>query len=233
MGVSQNAVVAAKLLPKDAAGLEQILDDMLCGPMIDPQEIPPQFEAVRDADEEILWVGRPHLLPFLLQGAMFLVVGMAWGAMDYFGFIKNGFTKDTFSMIFIAVHLFPLWGSILNMIRLALVHQNTAYAITSKRVMFRTGFWGIDFKGIDYDQIKEFEINVNPIENLLGVGTLTAFSGATNEGKKVSNRFVGIPKPYEVFKMVKKVSVDIKTDWNYPNAKRPAINPGYNTSYKR
>lgn len=193
------------------------------------QAIPVQFEAVRDADEEILWVGRPHLVPFLLQGVPFLVIGSAWGAMDYFGFIsKAGFEFDVFNIIFFALHLFPFWGSILNMFRLILVHQNTAYAITNKRLMFRTGFWGIDFKGMDYDRIREFEIKVNPVEKMLGVGSLSADSGEKN----VSNRFVGIPEPYEVFKIAKRVSVDVKTDWNYPNAQRPPNNPGYNTRYK-
>jgi hypothetical protein len=37
----------------------------------------------------------------------------------------------------------------------------------------------------------------------------------------------------EVFKMVKQTSVDIKTDYNYPNALRPETNPGYKTKYDR
>ena len=33
--------------------------------------------------------------------------------------------------------------------------------------------------------------------------------------------------------MVKQTSVNIKTDFNYPNALRPDTNPGYKTKYDR
>jgi hypothetical protein len=40
-----------------------------------------------------------------------------------------------------------------------------------------------------------------------------------------------ISDPYEVFKRVKHMSLDIQTDIAYPNALRPDENPGYNTEY--
>jgi hypothetical protein len=48
---------------------------------------------------------------------------------------------------------------------------------------------------------------------------------------KVYDRWEAIPNPYDVFKQLKKTAVDIKTDFNYPNAFRPEKNPGYNTKY--
>ena len=48
--------------------------------------------------------------------------------------------------------------------------------------MLKSGFWGIDFKAIDYDQILDLEVS------------------------------------YDVFKRIKEVSVNVKTDWNYPNS---------------
>ena len=47
------------------------------------------------------------------------------------------------------------------------------------------------------------------------------------------DKFIGIDEPYAVFKRIKEVSVDIKTDWNYPNAMRPGVNPGYPTRYQK
>lgn len=52
----------------------------------------PQFEAVRDSDEEILWVGKPAFIPFILSGIPFLIIGLIWGVLDigFFGaFAKN------------------------------------------------------------------------------------------------------------------------------------------------
>ena len=199
------------------------------------------FEAVRDRDEQIFWTGKPAFLPFILRGVPFLLLGCLWGTMDYFGFIgpllrgegraPKGFMG--FAVPFFFLHLFPLWLGILNMARLFLVYGNTRYAYTNKRLMMRSGFWGIDFKTIDYDKIQEMEVDVDPIEKMLGVGTIQAFSGnTTSRGTRLYDEFVAIPTPYEVFKNIKEISVNIKTDWNYPNALRPGENPGYRTQYK-
>ena len=198
-------------------------------------DLPPQFEAVKDSDEEVLWLGKPHRTAFILRGVPFLCIGLIWGAIDYFGFIRNMDKKMAgFAIPFFLLHLFPFWGSILNMIRLFLVHSNTCYAFTNKRLMMRSGFWGIDFKAIDYDKISDIEVNVNPIENMLGVGTIQAFSGrTTDKGGRIYDKFIGIQNPYEVFKAIKETATDIKTDWNFPNALRPETNPGYQTKYQK
>ena len=202
--------------------------------MFTDANIPPAFQAVRDKDERILWVGTPARLPFLVSGVPFLVLGLLWGAIDYFGFIRNmkGIPLG-FAIPFFALHLFPFWGSILNMLRLYLVVDNTCYAVTSRRLMMRSGFWGTDFKAIDFDKIADLEVNVNPIENAYGVGSIRAFSGqTTSKGTRIFDRFVAIANPYEVFKLIKEASTDVKTDYSYPNALRPPTNPGYPTQYK-
>ena len=45
--------------------------------------------------------------------------------------------------------------------------------------------------------------------------------------------FLGVANPYEVFKQIKEAAINVKTDWSYPNALRPAVNPGYHTRYKQ
>lgn len=197
--------------------------------------LPREFAAVMDLDEEIFWSGSPDFTAFIIRGIPLLIFGLLWGAMDYFGFIRHMRGDQIgFAIPFFAIHLFPLWLGILGLIHLFLVHGNTCYAITNKRLMMRSGFWGTDFKSLDYDQIVEIDVTVNPVENSLGVGTIQAFSGNTSsKGTRIYDYLVGIKNPYEVFKMIKEISVDIKTDWNYPNALRPEINPGYQTSYSR
>ena len=199
--------------------------------------LPPEFDAVKDNDETIYWTGQPKFVPFLAKGIPFLIIGLLWGAFDLF-FLMNMMSiggGQPFIWIFMLLHLFPFYGSILNMFRLALVHQNTFYAITSKRLMLRTGFFGIDFKAVDYDKIQNLEVNVGPLEKLFNVGTIRAFTGeyahTKNGTRPLFNEFIAIDEPYEVFKKIKQVSLDIKTDWNYPNQLRPEENPGYNSKY--
>jgi hypothetical protein len=201
--------------------------------MIVQSQLPKQFLAVKDDDESFIWIGEPKFLPFVCTGIPFLIFGLIWGAFDYFGFIRNMPDKMAgFAIPFFALHLFPFWGSILNIFRLFLVHKNTFYAITNKRVMMRSGFWGIDFNAIDYDKISDIQVTVNPLENMLGVGTLRFSAGkVSSKGNPLTEDFIAIENPYEVFKKVKTVSVDVKTDWNYPNKLRPEGNPGYKTKY--
>jgi PH (Pleckstrin Homology) domain-containing protein len=204
--------------------------------MLTDASLPQAFQAVRDKDEKFLWVGMPARVPFLVSGIPFLVLGCIWGSIDYFGFIRHmggphGIPLG-FAIPFFALHLFPFWGSILNMVRLTLVVGNTYYAVTSRRLMFRSGFWGTDFKSIDFDQIVDLEVNVNPIENGYGVGSIRVVTaGLTSRGRPIFESFVGISNPYEVFKKIKEAAVDVKTDWSYPNALRPTTNPGYQTKY--
>ena len=47
-----------------------------------------------------------------------------------------------------------------------------------------------------------------------------------------ANRFISIEDPYGVYKLLKKVSLDVTTDQAFPNAYRPKENTGYNTEYK-
>lgn len=201
------------------------------GPMAILKNIPQQFSEVKDTDEEFLWTGAPEFLPFFCMGLPFLVFGLLWGTIDYFGFIRNMEPgQSSFFTLFMAWHLFPLWGSILNLFRLILVYDNTFYAITNKRVMTRSGFWGTDFNAIDYDKITDVQVTVNPLENMIGVGSVT-FSSGKFDSDPLKRSFIGVAEPYEVFKKVKTVSVDVKTDWNYPNKLRPDENPGYRTKY--
>jgi hypothetical protein len=87
--------------------------------------LPPQFGAVLDQNEKILWVGNPTLIPFLLSGVPFLIIGLIWGSFDYFGFIRHmghGAGPEMGFMIpFFALHLLPFWLGVGNMVRLCLV----------------------------------------------------------------------------------------------------------------
>jgi hypothetical protein len=141
------------------------------------------------------------------------------------------------NFLFYLFGLIPLLKGLYDILERVLSYSNTAYAYSDKRVMMRTGFIGTDFKIIDYDKISDVEVSVNVVERMYNVGTIRFFSGRTktdeNNTTKLYDCWHSIENPYEVFKLVKQVSIDIKTDISYPNALRPETNPGYNTSYQR
>lgn len=196
----------------------------------------PEFDSVKDDDEDILWTDRPKFIPYAITGlgfgvGVFIFVGIYYAMTRN---IKNeGGAIVHFSVLFA---LIPIALFLFSFLKKIFSYSNTSYAFTNKRVMVRTGFLGTDFKIIDYDKISDIEVTVNFIERTFNVGTIKFFSGRTelNDGitTKLYDRWEAIANPYEVFKQLKKVSVDIKTDFNYPNALRPGTNPGYGTKYK-
>jgi membrane protein YdbS with pleckstrin-like domain len=196
----------------------------------------PEFESVKDDDERILWTDKPKFIPYAITGLGLGLTGVIFITVYYF-LTKNVKNDDGtvggFNYLFAAI---LVGGFVWEIGKKLFSYSNTSYAYTNKRVMMRTGFIGTDFKSIDYDKISDIEVTVNFVERMFNVGTVRFFSGRTqtDDGTttKLYDRWEAIPNPYVVFKQVKKVSVDIKTDFNYPNALRPETNPGYNTNYK-
>lgn len=195
----------------------------------------PEFDSVKDDDEDILWTGKPKFIPYAVT-ALGLGIGVFIFVGVYYTMTKNIRNEDgttgNFSIWFVAI---PIAIFLLSFLSKIFSYSNTSYAFTNKRVMVRTGFIGTDFKIIDYDKISDIQVTVNFVERAFNVGTVRFFSGRTesNDGitSKFYDRWEAIDNPYEVFKQLKKVSVDIKTDFNYPNALRPGANPGYGTKY--
>jgi hypothetical protein len=198
----------------------------------------PQFDSVKDNDEEILWTGKPKFIPYIFSGlgsGLFtLAFGIIWLLVNFN--IKPDKTEGSFQYFWL-FGLIPLLQGLYVFLNRLLSFSNTAYGYSNKRVMMRTGFIGTDFKTIDYDKISDIEVTVNIIERMYNVGSIRFFSGRTKTDEGNTNKlydvWYAIEKPYEVFKMVKQTSVDIKTDFNYPNALRPDTNPGYKTKYNK
>lgn len=198
----------------------------------------PDFGSVTEPGEKILWQGKPVFWPFVLHSIPLLAFGLVWGGFDL-GLLTSASSHAARSsgsvpmIIFLILHSTPAWGSILYCAYLVLVHDNTLYAYSNRRMLMRGGVFATSFKSIDYDRILELDVTVGLIDRLFDVGTVRAFSGSTtSKGARIYDRFVSIPDPYGVYRAIKGVEVDIKTDWNYPNALRPATNPGYTTDYK-
>jgi hypothetical protein len=196
----------------------------------------PEFDSIKDRDEEIYWTEKPKLVPYLFSGTFAALFTIAFGVV-WLLIARSSVKENDTNTYFWLFGLFPLLQGLYIFLKKLLSYPNTAYGYSNKRVMMRTGFIGTDFKTIDYDKISDIEVTVNFLERMLNVGTIRFFSGRTQTDENVTTKLYdswsAISNPYEVFKMVKQTSVDIKTDFNYPNALRPETNPGYKTKYDR
>lgn len=195
-----------------------------------------EFKEILDRNERVIWSDKPHILVHLASGLPLFIIGILWGIMDIFfigGFAGTGFG---FLSIFMLFHMLPLWLGVGNMIRLIFVYRSTYFAYTDKRVIIKTGFMGVDYKTKDFFNIGNVEVNVSPLENILGVGTIRIdeeYVGSGKHSRRVGNRLYGIQNPYDIFRNLKEIVTDIKTDISYPNEYRPETNKGYNTKYDK
>jgi len=206
-------------------------------PSTTDKELLPEFESIKDDKEEILWTGKPKFIPFIftsvLGGIFTIGFAIVW-LLTARGWGSN--VDNNSPSFFWLLGFLPLVVAFFTFLKKIFSFSNTAYSYSDKRVMMRSGFIGTDFKTIDYDKISDIEVTVSLVEKMYNVGTIRFFSGRTqtDEGNttKLYDNWSAIADPYEVFKKVKQTSVNIKTDFNYPNALRPDTNPGYNTKYE-
>ena len=183
-------------------------------------------------NEKIIWEGTPDEVCYTWSSIIPMIpFAILWLMFDTF-FIVTIFSTEIgggflwFAIPFFILHLMPVWATIGRFAKNKLEHKNVVYAITDKRVIMRDGIIGIDFKSIDFAEIDHVQVNVNILERIRNVGTVICKVDGQNY-----NVFA-IKDPYEVFKKLQKISFDVKTDIEYPNAKRPKENPGYQTEYK-
>jgi len=201
----------------------------------DDKKLLSEFESIKDDNEEILWTDKPKFIPYAITA-----LGLGMGVIVFIGIYyvmtkeisNNSGSANAFSFWVAGLPvIFFLWSFCVKI----LSYGNTSYAFSNKRVMVRTGFLTTGFKIIDYDKISDIQVTVNLVERAFNVGTIKFFSGRTdsNDGitTKLYDRWEAIAHPYDIFKQLKNVTVDIKTDFNFPNALRPETNPGYGTKY--
>lgn len=198
-----------------------------------------KFIDVLDDDETLYWIGKTNPFTYLFMNVIAIVFLCFWGAcfigMLWFMMSQIDNTSEA------QPALWFLYG-IAAIVTTALVfgfskysfvalfnYHNHAFAISNKRLLKRTGVFGNDYETIDFDQIDEVNVRKGPIEKQLGVATIN-INGAemTSFDDEVKGFcFESIAQPQAVYKLIRKVAFDVRTDWQYPNAIRPAENPGF------
>ncbi|HHT97603.1 MAG TPA: PH domain-containing protein [Clostridiales bacterium] len=188
-------------------------------------------------EEEILWKGKPKKKAFILNKVLNLFpVAFIWLIFDGFFIamlILTGGIKTMFWFVipFFAIHLIPVWIWLANALGASKRWKNTEYAVTDKRIILRNGLFGYHYQSINYVDIEKVNMQVGLIDRILKVGDIKIVLS----GKSDSNRdaaIIDIEQPFDVYKKIQKIVIDIQTDIHYPNVLRPGENHGYQTKYK-
>lgn len=164
------------------------------------------FKPVLDADEEILKIYKPNkfrtffgtILVCILVTLLFSLAVIG-AFLDPETTIATGIGFIVFIVVFdaLAILLIALW------------YNKTIFAVTNKRILIRTGYIGVDYKGLDYDTVGALTVNVNWIDKILkkNTGTLSFGSMASPMINTANYKFsfVYINNPYEVYREVKAI----------------------------
>ena len=192
-------------------------------------------EDILDEEETILYRGKPNrkvlILEAIFKGLPFVAI---WAAFDIFfisSMIVAGAFKDDPKLLwiiipFFAIHLFPLWAYIANVVKTVAAGKNIEYVFTDRRIIVRSGMIGIDFKCIFYSDVEGINCKVGLFDRIYKVGDLYI------KAKDQSAVLMNLENPYHLLSRLQKITHDIKTDIQYPNDLRPNENHGYNTKYK-
>ncbi len=181
------------------------------------------IDKIINVNEKVLWQGKPMILPYFARTTLTLVL-YVFAVIFY----------DPSDLLLILFGIFLAIPIVWKLLAYPWIH----YYITDKRVVAQSGIIGRDFGIIDFDQITNSNVSRGLLDILFGgsgkSGTISIAIPGEITRQGTTGRFITlshIPNAYEVFSIFKKVSFDIKSDVEYPNALRPKENKGYNTDY--
>ncbi len=204
------------------------------------------LEKVIDNNEQIMWQGKPGRFLYTLGNPVFYIFALFWALVDLFIIgmiwtINRGGSAFSgmggFLIPFFILHLIPVWIAIFSPIYRFFAWRKIEYAITSRRVYIMSGIIGRDFQSLEHYEIQQLFVNVGLLEKMQNRGTIrltpdvTTRSRGSNSRTTSGHRLKNIENPYDVYNLLKRLSLDVSTDVQYPNAYRPAENPGYGTRY--
>ena len=190
-----------------------------------------------DPGENLIWEGKPDRVAYIIGSPlqyplMLIMMGFFLTILYLTRSLQNPSAGFKHELVIGA--LFILYGFVYLPIYRTIHWKYMQYAITDKRVYLASGIIGRDIKVVDYTAISSLYVNVDFIDKIRNCGsvrlTTKAAVDSTNDSR-VRATLLHIPDAYNVYKMIKQLSLDIKSDIYYPNALRPEENQGYNTKY--
>ena len=151
--------------------------------------------------------------------------------------IVSAFQGDSpwFLIPFMLLHLMPVWVWLGSTISAGKRWQNTNYYVTNKRIILQGGFFAVNEQSLYYKDIQNVQMRIGLLDKLFHTGDIVFDNGTIYMGNRQRTNipaFEDLEDPQSVYRKVQQVVLDIQTDIEYPNAYRPAENPGYNTNYR-
>lgn len=174
-------------------------------------ELPESLKRFLEADERVLWSGRPARTPFVLKRfGPALVVGIAVLLLPLtiagtFGEI-SGFVATLFGAYL------PLWVGLTAVsvatpfVYAELVWRKTYYMITDRKVVIQTGASKIDYFQVKFEQVRLVTVNVGRLDGRVGSGTLVVQTTID-----ASLMLENVMDPFDVHELTKRAVDKVKS----------------------
>ena len=169
------------------------------------------FEMILEKDEEIVKVFKPVKAKLLTVGFIWVlaVSVLTYACGIWMLFIPAVVPAEYWRVGVIVTAATVILPLLVAAPFILAFYKNRYYAYTNKRIIVRTGVFGIDYKGLDLKAIDAVNVYVSFFDKLVKKNT-----GSLKFGSKASPmisygnvsggyRFTHIEKPYEIYKEIK------------------------------
>jgi len=161
---------------------------------------------MRLPDERILRVSKPLFLPFISQSFSFLLISILWSAANLplvLSSVRLGGPEGLALQVLTILLLAPTWLSVLGVLRLALIHANTIYAATDRRILVRSGLVGSDRHAIDMADVYAVVEITDRVDRLFGCGGIELRTGAVESRGAPWTRLTCLPDARSVVDLIR------------------------------
>ncbi|MBQ7327337.1 MAG: PH domain-containing protein [Clostridia bacterium] len=146
---------------------------------LDQPQIETTEQFLAGTDERIIFKTKPnkkaHIWESILKNIGFVLI---WMAIDVaalvFSFVNNDieWTFRIMILVFLALHMFPVWLWVAGIVRSVKQAQNAEYALTEKRIIIKSGKLAHDFRVIYYKDIVKIDMKRGRLDKMCGVADI-------------------------------------------------------------
>ena len=147
-----------------------------------------KFVDILEKDEQIIKVMKPNKKRFWKGILLWAAIPIFWPHLILF-LVFTFFTLPFF---------------------LAKGYNNTYYAYTNKRLIVRSGIFGVDYRSLEYKDITSTTVNVGFLDKKTKTGSLGFVSPSVHSGRPMF--FSYVENPYETMREIKEYMESLKAE---------------------
>lgn len=174
-----------------------------------------KFKDILEKNEKIVKVYKPNKCKFWTGYILASAFSWVWVFMALIGSIpeeSKKFDVDLFWFLFIVAGAVFVGGMLITILLGAIYYKNRFYAYTGKRIIIRSGIFGVDYKSLEFKHLTATIVNVTFLDKILRrntgnlrFGSPSAPVGGMNSAYSNPYNFKHILKPYDTLREIKEI----------------------------